>query len=133
MRFCGRPGCGPSVACGHAPGAALPAAVSVVATANGQSLLAIPRWGGFTLAVPALAAAGARFRDVSGNQRMTVSVIAPKGAPLAFAGAEELFRSRVVSDPGQERQVMLVDVQRLHEALGAITARGQALEHLYDY
>jgi len=28
---------------------------------------------------------------------------------------------------------MLVDVERLHEALAAIGASRQALEHLYDY
>lgn len=113
--------------------APLPAGVRVLANADGASLLAIPRWGGFTVAVPQLARLGAEFRDISGNQRMAISVIAPKGAPAASGDTEELFRSRVLSDAASERQVVMVDVALLDDALDAIAARGQVLEHLYDY
>lgn len=113
---------------------ALPATVKVMARDGQAAVLAVPRWGGFTRDVPALARAGVDFRDIAGNARIALSVIAPAGQPVTLASGHKLFDSAMVSRPGLQRQVWIVPVRELGTTLRALAGdRRLVLEHLYDY
>lgn len=100
---------------------------------NGSHVIALPHYQGFTDAVPQLVRAGVRFEDVSGNDEIVLTALAPRGWEGTLPGARELFRLDVPTDAGTTRIVLLADVPRLHEALLALDAQGVRIEHLFDY
>lgn len=114
-------------------GAALPAGVEENASHANEYLVSTLRWGPFTKAAEQLAAAGYHFRDISGNHRIVISIVAPAAEVLPAAGATELFESRMVSNPKLKRRVLLVDVGRLSNFLRDLKSSSARLEHIYDY
>ncbi|MCC2638734.1 MAG: putative Oxidoreductase, FAD-binding [Moraxellaceae bacterium] len=112
----------------------LPGSTKVIAQHQQKRILAIPRWGGFTRDVPALARAGVDFEDIAGNSRIALSVIGPARQPLALAAGHKLFDTRLVSRPDLQRQVWIVPVKELGATLRALDQdRTLTLEHVYDY
>ena len=85
-----------------------PKTAQIIASDGSRHVMAVPRWGGFTEAVPAIADAGYEFRDISGNQRIAVSLIVSKGVTTENLPALRLFSSKMVSDDSLERIVLLV-------------------------
>jgi hypothetical protein len=96
-------------------------------------LLSVPRWGEFTKTIPLLVAAGFDFRDISGNSRITASIVLDSAANFETNYAELLFSSELVSDPDLTRLVMLVPVSELREFVIEVRGKGHSLEHIYDY
>ncbi len=111
----------------------LPSAAHALFSREGRYLLSVPRWGGFTKTMPALADAGFEFDDVSGNRWIAATVITARPGAVSFDGATQLFTSRVVSNDAQLRLVLLVPVRRVADFIRSVRAAGGRLEHLYDY
>jgi FAD/FMN-containing dehydrogenase len=105
----------------------------VVAVYEDAYLLSVPRWGEFTDTIPQLVAGGFDFRDISGNDRISVSVIVDTEARFDTNYANLLFSSMLVSNPDLTRLVMLVPVQNLREFVIEVRGKGHRLEHIYDY
>jgi FAD/FMN-containing dehydrogenase len=105
----------------------------VIAVHEDSYLLSVPRWGEFTKTIPQLVAAGFDFRDISGNDRISVSVISNSETSFKTNYADLLFSSKLVSNPELTRLVMLVPVHNLHEFVVEVRGKGYKLEHIYDY
>jgi hypothetical protein len=110
-----------------------PAGVETVRADGGARVVTSLRWGPFTDAVVALAAAGYDFVDVSGNRRIVVTAVGPRDREPPPEGTTELFESRVLSSPGLERHVLLVEARSLGPLLRALAGSDVRLEHVYDY
>ncbi len=113
--------------------AALPKGVQRHQIDGRSSIVSTLRWGPFTRAALQLEVAGYQFRDISGNRRIVISAVGPKDQEPPSTGAAELFESLLVSDPTQERHVMLVEVGQLANFLRDLKASPVRLEHIYDY
>lgn len=99
----------------------------------GSYLVIIPRYQEFTPTAIRLAERGVRFAEIAGNHEIVLSVLAPDPFSSDLAPGQVLFSSRVLSQPGRERLVVLSPVAGLHTVLAALRARGLEVEHIYDY
>lgn len=102
-------------------------------TGPGAFVVDIPRYQEFTTVASAMAQQGIRFTDISGNSRITLSVLAPTGWRYAGADAQELFSQPVLTRPGVQRVVIGCDVTLLNAVTEELHADGIRLEHIYDY
>jgi len=100
---------------------------------DGDLVVTVPRWGGFTEVIPKLAAAGARFVEISGNDEIVVTGVQLQDAEGVPAHARLLFDSMVISPTGRKRSVYLVRVERLAEALNSFRRNGIEVEHVFDF
>ena len=100
---------------------------------DGDLVLTLPRWGGFTELVPVLAAAGVEFVEINGNDEIVVTAVAPAASNLAPDHARRLFDSMVISPGGLERSVYLVRIEDLSGALASFDNIGHRVEHIFDF
>ena len=101
--------------------------------AGNQALVALPRYQGFTTAAIALARRGVGFVEIAGNTDVILaSVVVPVAQP-APAGVRMRIRQPILTRPGYERRVFEVPVAQLGPWLAAHAARGDRLEHVFDY
>lgn len=98
-----------------------------------EALLALPRYQDFMAAATALAKCGADFREIAGNHGVIlVSALGPLGqAPPA--DTEVMIRQPIITQPGREREVLVIPVTKLATVLRGLSAQGLALEHIFDY
>lgn len=97
-------------------------------------LLALPRYEPFTATVGALAAAGVRFVEIAGNDRVLVQIVAPAAWRDEQRRGDLLVEWPILTDPSRKRVALTVDVTRLHEVLPSLAAEpGVTLDHLYDF
>lgn len=111
----------------------LPEQVKVVLEESGLSLISVPRWGLFSKILPQLLSEGVRFKDISGNNNIAVTVIMPAEDSGVYISAEELFTSSLVSDYSQQRKVLLTPVAQLDELMLEVASKNHRIEHIYDY
>jgi hypothetical protein len=100
---------------------------------EGQYVIAVPHYQGFTDAIPVLARNGVRFVDVSGNDEIVLTVLAPHGWDDTPPSVETLAALDVPTDPATQRVVMRAPVRDLHAVLLGLEERGARIEHLFDY
>ena len=100
---------------------------------DGDLVVTLPRWGGFTEIVPKLAAAGAQFVEISGNDEIVMTGVRPEDSSLAPAKARTLFDSMVISPANKKRSVYLVRVADLSDALNSLEQNNIELEHVFDF
>lgn len=100
---------------------------------DGRALIAAPRYEPFREIAQKLAARGVAFDEISGNDEIMLTVIAPKGWTFDLEAGESLFESKVVSDPSIKRVGIRAKVQDLSQVLNALAPHGLRIEHLYDY
>lgn len=101
---------------------------------TGDYILILPHYQGFTDGIPQLAARGAHFEQLSGNDRIIATLQAPTGWTPPDATATVLLqRQDVVTKPGIDRVVLLVPTRTLSDLLNALPAQHVAVEHLFDY
>lgn len=100
---------------------------------DGDLVVSVPRWGPFTEIVPRLAAAGARFVEIAGNDEILLTTVGPADSNDAPAAARLLFQSMVISPADMQRSVYLVQIEDLSEALNSLDRGGIELEHVFDY
>jgi len=110
-----------------------PSGVETVRADGRTRVVTSLRWGPFTDAAVALAAAGFDFVDVSGNRRIVVTAVGARDREPAAGGVTELFESRVLSNADLERHVLLVETRALGPLLRTLASSDVRLEHIYDY
>lgn len=96
-------------------------------------ILALPRYEGFAVAVPQLAAAGVRFVQIAGNDEVMLTVLAPRTWEYDLDAGEVLFTQPILTDSNLQRLALNVPVNELHTVLNELTKREFVLEHIYDY
>lgn len=96
-------------------------------------VVTVPRWGAFTEVMPKLAAAGAQFVEISGNDEIVITGVQPLDAHGLPAHARLLFDSLVISPMGQKRSVYIVRVEHLADALNSLESSNIEVEHIFDY
>ena len=94
-----------------------------------KTLIGLPRYEGFTQTVPKLTQAGVSFVEISGNEFIMISVLAPRAWRYDLPDGEMLFAMNVLTEPDLQRMT----IKSLHTVLAALAAEGVTLEHLYDY
>lgn len=96
-------------------------------------ILALPRYEGFSVATPQLAAAGVRFVQVAGNDDIMLTVLAPRTWEYDLDVGEVLFAQPILTDSNLQRLALNVPVSELHTVLNELAKRKFVLEHIYDY
>lgn len=110
-----------------------PEGAEIVATGGEDYIMSVPRWGGFTEIMPKFLNTEWTISDISGNHQIAVSLLAAKAADVSSLQAQELFRSRLVSDGSRERIVLMVAVTELAQLILDVESAGIELEHVFDY
>ena len=100
---------------------------------DGHALIAAPRYEPFREIVTALAARGTRFEEISGNDEIMLTAIAPAQWQYDLPAGAAVLDSTVVTDPGLRRVGILAPVRDLSTILNALPQHGARLEHVYDY
>ena len=120
---------GPWPACERAP----PDVALVSQTKVDEALLALPRYQDFMKPAMALAMCGAEFKEIAGNPSVILlSAIGPLGqAPPS--DTQVMIRQPIITQPGKEREVLVVPVTNLATVLRGLSAQGWTLEHIFDY
>jgi FAD/FMN-containing dehydrogenase len=95
--------------------------------------LVLPRYEAFTGALSTLLASGVRVLDISGNQRIVLTMFAPAAWALSPTEGELVREWPVLTEPGVKRVAASVEVNRLHELLPAWDKAGLKLDHVFDY
>ena len=98
-----------------------------------EALLSLPRYQDFMAPAMALAKCGADFKEIAGNRSVIlVSALGPLGqAPPA--NTEVMIRQPIITQPGKEREVLVIPVTNLASVLRGLSAQGLTLEHIFDY
>jgi hypothetical protein len=111
--------------------------VREVTDANGARgvLVETARYAAFDAFVRELGRhAGASLREVAGNHRILVTIVAPAGdAKFATTGAVAIFRLPVQSSPGSQRIGIDTPIDSLVQDVKDFEAAGYRFEHAYDY
>lgn len=100
---------------------------------DGDLVVTVPRWGGFTEVIPKLAAAGVRFVEISGNDEIVVTGVHAEDTEGLPVHSSLLFDSMVISPSGRKRSVYVVRIENLAEALNSFKQNGVELEHIFDF
>ena len=100
---------------------------------DGDLVITLPRWGGFTEIMPKLAAAGVQFIEISGNDEILMTTVENQSAKLEADQARFLFNSMVISPENKKRSVYVVRVENLSEALNSLGPKNIELEHVFDF
>jgi hypothetical protein len=100
---------------------------------NGEWIISIPRWGGFTEIMPKLASYEIQFIEIAGNDDILVTVILDEGKPAQLSGAQFLFNSMIISPNGKQRLLYSIKMAELAGIINEFDEHGLVLEHLYDY
>lgn len=100
---------------------------------EGDLIVTLPRWGGFTEIMPKLAAGGVEFVEISGNDEILITTVEDQVLALRPDKARFLFKSMVISPVGKKRSVYVVRIEDLKEALNSLKNRNITLEHVFDF
>jgi hypothetical protein len=120
---------GPWPACEKAP----PDVALISQPTADEALLSLPRYQDFMAPATALAICGAEFKEIAGNRSVIlVSALGPLGQPQP-SGTVVMIRQPIITQPGKEREVLVVPVAKLASVLRGLSAQGLTLEHIFDY
>lgn len=98
-----------------------------------EALLSLPRYQDFMAPSMALANCGAVFKEIAGNRGVIlVSMLGPLGQAQP-SDTEVMIRQPIITQPGREREVLVVPVAKLASVLRGLPAQGLTLEHIFDY
>lgn len=100
---------------------------------DGRALIAMPRYEPFREIVSALAARGAAFEEISGNDEIMLTAVAPAEWRYDLPAGAEVLDSCIVTDPAHRRVGILASARDLSRVLTLLPQHGVRLEHLYDY
>jgi hypothetical protein len=116
-------------ACEH-----LPPDAKVVSQPSAEEVqLMLPRYQDFMAPAVALAICGAEFKEIAGNRSVIlVSALGPLGRPQPER-TEVMIRQPVITQPGMEREVLIIPVAALGSTLRGFNAQALTLEHIFDY
>lgn len=106
----------------------------VVSTASdGRAVIETPRYRAFTLILQALAAAGADFVEIAGNDDILITVLVPPGEAAGPPTARAIFSVAMQAQPGWRRVGLSVRVAELADLMRWFDSGPVKLEHVYDY
>jgi hypothetical protein len=98
-----------------------------------EALLSLPRYQDFMAPAMALAMCGAEFKEIAGNRSVIlVSALGPLGQAQP-SGTAVMIRQPIITQPGKEREVLVIPVTKLASVLRGLSAQGLTLEHVFDY
>jgi hypothetical protein len=98
-----------------------------------EALLALPRYQDFMAPAVALALCGADFKEIAGNHSVILmSALGALDQPQP-PGTEVMIRQPIITQPGKEREVLIVPVSSLASVLRGLDSHGLTLEHIFDY
>ena len=83
--------------------------------------------------MPKLAACGASFIEINGNDEIVFTTTEDEGSTATPAHSRLLFGSMVVSPSGRKRSVYIVRIEHLADALRSLAPKGIELEHIFDF
>ena len=120
---------GPWPACERPP----PDAALISQPKEDEALLSLPRYQDFMAPAMALATCGAEFKEIAGNRSVIlVSALGPLGQAQP-SDTEVMIRQPIITQPGKEREVLVIPVAKLASVLRGLRAQGLTLEHIFDY
>ncbi len=111
----------------------LPELVEVAALDGGGHLVTVPRYDAFKDYARALAEAGVEFQEIAGNRGVIVVSLLSPTRPQVDVRHQLLLEQQILTEPGNSRYVVRMQVASLAELLRSVTAAGMKLEHVYDY
>jgi len=98
-----------------------------------EALLSLPRYQDFMTPAMALAICGAEFKEIAGNRSVILmSALGPLGQAQP-SDTEVMIRQPIITQPGKEREVLVIPVAKLASVLRGLSAQGLTLEHIFDY
>lgn len=97
---------------------------------DGAILIETPRYRALTDILAGIAQRGGEVREIAGNPRILVTVLAPAGVALP---GEPVFALPIQSRPGWRRLGLDVEVPALARLMRDAAAAGATFEHAYDY
>jgi hypothetical protein len=100
---------------------------------GGRSLIRTSRYQAYTDLLVDLARRGRDVVEIAGNQRILVTVLAPRGPLPSLPGAMALFEVPLQSRPDRRRVGLDVAVERLAATIRTLEKAGASIEHVYDY
>lgn len=100
---------------------------------DGDLVVTLPRWGGFSEIMPKLAAAGVRFVEFSGNDEIVMTTVEDAKSNNQPDSARFLFSSMVISPSDRKRSAYVIRVEDLDKALGSLKPNEIKLEHVFDF
>jgi hypothetical protein len=98
-----------------------------------EAIVEIPRYQKFTADAQQLVRDGVRFHQISGNELILISAIAPRGWTNSSPNLQLLLSQPTLTDPAKTRAVLLGRVSDLHQILPLLEQQQLTIEHLYDY
>jgi hypothetical protein len=98
-----------------------------------EAIIEIPRYQEFTTDARMLMQGGVRFHQISANELMLFSAIAPNGWTNSSPNLQLLLSQPTLTNRSKTRVVLLAKVSDLHTAIPLLEGQGLAVEHLYDY
>lgn len=116
------------------PDAPLPeGARSLQRFANSNEVVDMPRYEGFLRATRDAIACGTRFREISGNRFISLTVVTPRSFSFQPGDGEVTARWDVLTNASEERALIAMPVANLHSALPSLERRGARLDHIFDF
>ena len=100
---------------------------------DGDLVVTLPRWGGFSEIMPKLADAGVEFVEISGNDEILLTTVEGKDIEPGPDKAKLLFNSMVISPTDRKRSVHVVRIEDLDEALNSLERNNIEIEHIFDF
>lgn len=117
----------------RAPGVRVPATVSREPLDQRSEILKLPRYEPFTAAVVALASSGVHFVEIAGNDRILVTLLAPREWSDIRGRGDVLLEWPILTRPDAKRIALTVDVARLDQVLPSLAADHVTIDHVYDF
>ncbi len=97
---------------------------------DGATLIETPRYRAFTEILGGIAQRAGEVREIAGNPRILVTVLAPDGVALP---GDPVFALPIQSRPGWRRLGLDVALPDLTRLMRDAAAAGASFEHAYDY
>lgn len=104
-----------------------------IRAAGGMTVVEAPRYAQFTDLLGKLAASRIGIVEISGNDDVLVTILAPASAGPKPEEGTVLISQPLADRPGWSRYGISTRVPKLLALLRAIKARGGTVEHVYDY
>ena len=96
-------------------------------------IVVIPRYQEFTELGVTMARQGVHFIEISGNDEILVTAVAPQAWKYDLTEGEVLFATDILTQPNLKRIAVECPVRSLHVVLNDLGNRGIKIEHVYDY
>jgi hypothetical protein len=101
---------------------------------GGRQLIRITRFEYFSDTVPGLLERGVHFEEIAGNDEILFTLLGSQDADYSFEHGETLFDLPLLTQPGQTRAAVKVQVVDMAQFFEELRDREDIeFEHMYDY